>query len=157
MWCVAGASAWTLGNALSGAVFCQVSIQIKRARGQMAWTGACLGAGVAPGFTPLASCAHRARQPPRTWRLFVPRPWGWMGTLAKWSSLAKSLLETGRRGEQHGARGSDAGPASCPALSPQGRVGGIPAQDWGFLPSPSEVTLACSGPRPSPGVFSHLA
>ena len=61
-----------------------------------------------------------------------------MGTLAKWISLAKSLLETGRRGEQHGARGSDAGIASCPALYPQGRAGCVPGQDGGFLPSPSK-------------------
>lgn len=69
----------TLGNASSGAVFCQVSIQIKRARGQMAWSGACLGAGMAPSFTPLASCAHRVRQSTRTWHLFVPLALGLEG------------------------------------------------------------------------------
>lgn len=157
----------TLGNALSGAVFCQVSIQIKRAGGQMAWSGACLGAGMAPSFTPLASCAHRARQPPRTWHLFVPRPWGWMGTLAKWTSLAESLLETGRRGEQHGARGSD-GARVLPRPQPSGPSGqhswagrGLPSVpfqgDVGLLgtpPLPRRLQPPCMRPKPFSFVIS---
>lgn len=81
-----------------------------------------------------------------------------MATLAKWISLVKSLLETGRCGEQHGARSSDAGVASCPALRPQGRAGGVPGQDGGFLPSPSKgADVGLLGTPPSPGGFTHLA
>lgn len=109
-------------------------------------------AGVA--WPPLGFPAPPSPLSPSHLAFVCPRPWGWMGLLAKWSPRQRASLETGRCGEQHGARVPDAGLVFCPALSPQGRRA-IPGQDWAsFRPSPRDVGLP--GPA-SPGVFSHLA
>lgn len=138
-------SAWATWKRSSGAVLCQVGFQIKGADG-LDW-GLSLG-GVAPGFTPWLA-PHRARQPSHL-AFVCPPPWGWMGTLAKWELNGEE--PPGDRapvGSSMEPASPDATPKALPRPQPSGPAGGIPAQDWGFLPSPSGGDVGLPGPRPS--------